>query len=66
MPAAALHANTGLRFSLRKSTKGEGYFFNHKALDKVFLAKFLAGVRRRIVPLNAPSAQCKRKGFSAN
>jgi Putative transposase len=29
---------------LRKTTKGDGYLFNHKALAKVFRAKFLAAV----------------------
>jgi len=44
MPATALDANKGLWRSLRKSTKGDGYLFNHKALAKVFRAKFLAAV----------------------
>lgn len=44
MPAAALDAEQGLWRSLRKSTKGGGYLFNHKALAKVFRAKFLAAV----------------------
>ncbi len=44
MPAAALDADKGLWRSLRKSTKGGGYLFNHKALAKVFRAKFLAAV----------------------
>jgi hypothetical protein len=42
MPAAAFDADKGLWRSLRKSTKGDGYLFNHKALAKVFRAKFLA------------------------
>ena len=44
MPAAALDADKGLWRSLRKSTKGGGYLFNHKALAKVFRAKFLAAL----------------------
>jgi hypothetical protein len=44
MPAAALDANNGLWRSLRKTSKGDGYLFNHKALAKVFRAKFLAAV----------------------
>lgn len=44
MPAAALDADKGLWRSLRKSAKGDGYLFNHKALAKVFRAKFLAAV----------------------
>lgn len=44
MPAAALDADRGLWRSLRKSAKGGGYLFNHKALAKVFRAKFLAAV----------------------
>lgn len=44
MPAAALDADQGLWRTLRKSTKGGGYLFNHNALAKVFRAKFLAAV----------------------
>ena len=44
MPAAALDADKGLWRTLRKSPKGDGYLFNHKALAKVFRAKFLAAV----------------------
>ncbi len=44
MPAAALDTNKGLWRTLRKTSKGDGYFFNHKALAKVFRAKFLAAV----------------------
>ena len=44
MPAAALDADKGLWRTLRKSTKGGGYLFNHKALAKVFRAKFMAAV----------------------
>lgn len=43
MPAAALDADKGLWRSLRKSTKG-GYLFNHKALAKVFRARFVAAL----------------------
>ena len=43
MPAAALDADKGLWRTLRKGTKG-GYLFNHKALAKVFRAKFLAAL----------------------
>lgn len=42
MPAAAFDADTGLWRTLRKSAKGDGYLFNHKAQAKVFKAKFLA------------------------
>ena len=44
MPAAALDADKGLWRCLRKTSKGDGYLFNHKALAKVFRAKFLAAV----------------------
>ena len=44
MPAAALDADKGLWRTLRKSAKGEGYLFNHKALAKVFRAKLLAAL----------------------
>ena len=44
MPAAALDANKGLWRTLRKTSKGGGYLFNHEALAKVFRAKFLAAV----------------------
>lgn len=44
MPAAALDVDQGLWRSLRKTSKGNGYLFNHKALAKVFRAKFLAAV----------------------
>lgn len=44
MPAAALDADKRLWRTLRKSTKGGGYLFNHKALAKVFKAKFLAAL----------------------
>jgi Putative transposase/Transposase zinc-binding domain len=44
MPAAALDADKGLWRCLGKSAKGDGYLFNHKALAKVFRAKFLAAL----------------------
>lgn len=44
MPAAALDVDKGLWRTLRKSPEGDGYLFNHKALAKVFGAKFLATV----------------------
>ncbi|MDO8772342.1 MAG: transposase [Burkholderiaceae bacterium] len=42
MPAAALDADKRLWRTLRRSAKGDGYLFNHKALAKVFRAKLLA------------------------
>jgi hypothetical protein len=51
MPAAALDANKGLWRTLRKTSKGDGYLFNHKALAKVFRAKFLAAVAQAGLPL---------------
>jgi len=44
MPAAALDADKGLWRTLRKSAKGDGYLFNHKALAKVFRAKLVAAL----------------------
>jgi hypothetical protein len=44
MPAAALDATKGLWRALRKGTKGDGYLLSHKALAKVFRAKFLAAM----------------------
>jgi Putative transposase/Transposase zinc-binding domain len=41
---AVLHADNGLWRCLRKSAKGDGYLFNHKALAKVFRGKFLAAL----------------------
>ena len=67
MPAAALDADKGLWRSLRKSPKGNGYFFNHKALAKVFRAKFLAamaGLGLQLPP-NVPNewvVDCKAVG----
>ena len=45
MPAGALDANNGLWRTLRRSAKGGGYLFNHKALAKVFRGKLLAALR---------------------
>ena len=50
MPAAALDADKGLWRTLRKSAKGGGYLFNHKALAKVFKAKFLAALGQLGLP----------------
>ena len=44
MPAAALDGDKGLWRTLRKTSKGGGYLFDHKALAKVFRAKFLSAV----------------------
>ena len=44
MPAVALDADKGLWRTLRKTSKGDGYLFNHEALAKVFRAKFLAAL----------------------
>lgn len=56
MPAAALDADKGLWRSLRKSAKGDGYLFNHKALAKVFRAKLLAQLSQAglALPANLP------------
>jgi hypothetical protein len=67
MPAAALDANKGLWRTLRKTTKGDGYLFNHKALAKVFRAKYLAAVGELglELPPNVPDAwvvDCKSVG----
>jgi len=67
MPAAALDADKGLWRTLRKSPKGDGYLFNHKALAKVFKAKFLAalGELRLQLPPNLPDewvVDCKSVG----
>jgi len=45
MPAAALDADKRLWRTLRKSAKGDGYLFNHKALAKVFRGKLLVALR---------------------
>ena len=67
MPAAALDATKGLWRTLRKSAKGDGYLFNHKALAKVFRAKLLAAVVELglQLPPNVPDAwvvDCKSVG----
>ena len=67
MPAAALDADKGLWRSLRKTAKGDGYLFNHKALAKVFRAKFLAAVGELALqlPPDLPDAwvvDCKSVG----
>lgn len=51
MPAAALDANKRLWRTLRRSSKGPGYLFNHKALAKVFRGKFLAGLQALGLPV---------------
>jgi hypothetical protein len=51
MPAAAFDADKGLWRTLRKSAKGDGYLFNHKALAKVFKAKLLAALDELSLPL---------------
>ena len=51
MPAAALDADKKLWRTLRKSAKGDGYLFNHKALAKVFQARFLAALGELALPL---------------
>jgi hypothetical protein len=70
MPAAALDAEKGLWRTLRKSSKGDGYLFNHKALAKVFLAKFLAALSELglQLPPDLPDAlvvDCKSVGDGA-
>jgi hypothetical protein len=67
MPAAALDAEKGLWRSLRKTSKGDGYLFNHKALAKVFRAKFLVAVTELglQLPPNLPDkwvVDCKSVG----
>ena len=47
MPAAALDADNALWRCLRRSTKGGGYLFDHKALAKVFRGKFLAALHEQ-------------------
>ena len=51
MPAAALDADKRLWRTLRKSSKGGDYLFNHKALAKVFKAKFLTALAELGLPL---------------
>ena len=67
MPAAALDANKGLWRSMRRSNKGGDYLFSHKALAKVFRAKFLAALREQGLtpPANLPQVwvvDCKSVG----
>ncbi len=67
MPAAALDADKGLWRTLRKSPKGDGYLFNHKALTKVFRAKFLVALAELglQLPPNVPQewvVDCKSVG----
>jgi hypothetical protein len=67
MPAAALDADKKIWRTLRKSAKGDGYLFNHKALAKVFKAKFLAALGELGLPLpsNLPKkwvVDCKGVG----
>ena len=45
MPGAAFDAQHGLWRSLRKTTKGGYYLFNHKALAAVFRGKLLAALK---------------------
>ena len=51
MPAAALDADKKLWRTLRKSAKGGVYLFNHKALAKVFKARFLGALGELGLPL---------------
>lgn len=46
MPAAALNDKNGLWRTKTRSAKGVHYLFNHRALAKVFRAKFLAALGR--------------------
>ena len=67
MPAAALDADNGLWRTLRRSTKGGGYLFNHKALAKVFRAKLMAALidEGLTLPAHLPEqwvADCKCVG----
>jgi Putative transposase/Transposase zinc-binding domain len=67
MPAAALDVDKGLWRTLRKSTKGKGYLFNHKALAKVFRGKFLASLVEAglLLPADCPEkwvVDCKAVG----
>ena len=67
MPAAALDADEGLWRTLRKSAKGDGYLFNHKALAKVFRGKFLAALAEAglLLPVDVPQkwvVDCKSVG----
>jgi hypothetical protein len=67
MPAAALDAERGLWRSKKHMGGVDGYLFNHKALAKVFRAKFLAALREQQleVPANLPEewvVDCKGVG----
>ena len=67
MPAGALDADQRLWRTLRARAKGGGYLFNHKALAKVFAAKFLAALREAglVVPPSLPEkwvVDCKCVG----
>jgi hypothetical protein len=67
MPAAALDADKRLWRTLRRSPKGPGYLFNHKALAKVFRGKLLAALRSHglTIPSNLPEhwvVDCKNVG----
>jgi len=71
MPAAALDADKKLWRCLRQSAKGAGYLFNHKALAKVFKARFLATLAE--LGLSLPSdlpkvwvVDCKAVGNGAS
>jgi len=67
MPAAAFDAEHGLWRSLRKSRKGGGYLFSHKALAAVFRGKLLAALNAQglTVPVCLPErwvVDCKSVG----
>ena len=67
MPAGALDADNGLWRTLRRSAKGGGYLFNHKALAKVFRAKLMATLidEGLTLPANLPEkwvVDCKCVG----
>ena len=67
MPAAALDVDRGLWRTLRKSTKGDGYLFNHEALAKVFRGKLLAALVEAglTLPVDVPQkwvVDCKGVG----
>jgi len=67
MPAAALDADKGLWRTLRRNAKGGDYLFNHKALAKVFKARFLTALSELglSLPSNLPQkwvVNCKCVG----
>jgi Putative transposase/Transposase zinc-binding domain len=67
MPAAALDVEKGLWRTLRKSAKGNGYLFNHKALAAVFRGKLLAALVQAglLLPPGLPAkwvVDCKAVG----